>query len=238
MILIPALQLMGGKVVHLEDGDPDSPVVLGENPLEIARRFARQGALFFQLVDLDAVFGRGDNLEVVKQFADAMLPCQFGGGVRSAERVEQVLSSGADRVLIGTLFHTDPTAAKDLVSRFGVRVLAALDAEDGHVKTHGWSESGSALDEVLDEVVAAGVETIVYTDIRRAAAADAGPDLEALSTLAAKVACHDASLYVEAGARDQADVETLSGVAGVHGLLLGHRLYAGTLDLEHVLVAS
>ena len=95
MIVIPSLQLMGGKVVRLDDGSPDSKVVLAENPLQIARTFAQQGALFFQLIDLDAVFGLGDNMEVVTQFQDAMPPVP--GRRRDPRRGQSARSPGSGR---------------------------------------------------------------------------------------------------------------------------------------------
>ena len=233
MIVIPSLQLMGGKVVRLDDGSPDSKVVLAENPLQIARTFAQQGALFFQLIDLDAVFGLGDNLEVVTQFQDAMLPCQVGGGIRDADRARAVLEAGADRVLIGTLFQSDPDAAKHIVDEFGVRIVASVDLDaDGFVRTHGWQEQGPDASSVWQQVTATGARTVVLRLTEQAEANN-----ERIESFAARARDEQVSLYVDSGAETVDGLGGLSQTDGVDGLILGHAIYSSKLDIAPAIAA-
>lgn len=218
MILIPSLELLDGKVVRLPEGTPDSFEVIHDDPLEAAREFRRVGALFFHVVDLDAVFGRGDNDETLTRLVDDMMPFQVAGGVRSAERAAHLLDLGADRVVIGTLFFEDSDQAKSSVDEFGVRVMAALDVEGGEVRVHGRQQSaGLDLDAAVEKLVQIGVQNLVFTDLDNRQ----DVDVERVRDLMSR---SDMQMFVHAG--DSAPMQ-LAGLAeletGPFGAILGPR---------------
>jgi phosphoribosylformimino-5-aminoimidazole carboxamide ribotide isomerase len=206
MILIPSLDLMGGKVVALRDGRRDRAEVLTDDPIGAARELRALDALFFHVVDLDAAFGTGDNFEVIRGFADQMLPCQVSGGVRTAEQVERLIDAGVDRIVLGTLFFQDPDAARGLVERFGRRIMAALDLENGQVRTNGWENAtGHGLRDAVELLHSTGVGQIVHTAIDRGAE-PGGPDLPGLRELLALTECQ---VFANARVRGKQDLEDL-----------------------------
>jgi phosphoribosylformimino-5-aminoimidazole carboxamide ribonucleotide (ProFAR) isomerase len=219
MILIPAIDLMGGKIVRLEQGRRDGAVECKDEPLDAMRRFRSEGAAFFHVTDLDAVFGTGDNRETLRKLNEDLIGLQVGGGIRDVEAAEALFADGADRVVLGTLFYEEPDAAADLVGRFGVRVVAAVDVEDGQVKTRGWeAESGHGLDEAKELLVQSGVRHVIYREIRREDLAPP-PDFDAVAQLTD--GDHFAVYaHVDVGSLDQlGDLDALSE-KGLTGLVL------------------
>lgn len=178
MILIPSIELMDGKVVHLAGGGPEKKTVLSDDPMGVAKELGKQGALFFHLVDLDAVFGSGSNDAVFQKFAEATIPFQVRGGIGTSERVEELIGLGADRVVVGKLFQLAAKEAKKLVEEFGHRVMAALDVKDGQVKTNRWEEeSGAELAVACKALAKSGVSSLMYTRVDPTGEHDE-PDLE------------------------------------------------------------
>ena len=216
MILIPSLELMDGKVVALHEGRREQASVLCECPLEAVEALRDFGAVFYHLVDLDAVFGLGDNSEAIAKFVDAQIPVQVGGGVRTAERVEELLENGVERVVLGTLFYEEPKRAKKLVKQFGVRIVAAMDVENGEVRVKGWKESsGLSIDKALDVLKRTGVQQLIYTSIDRNCE-PTGPDLDGLREVIGKT---EMQVFANVRVRGKKDIESLraltdEGLAG------------------------
>lgn len=206
MILIPCLELWEGKVVRLPAHDRENPVVVSDDPLAHARGLMKDGALFLHLIDLDAALNRGSNDEVLRTLADAGVPFQVGGGIRSTERADELLGIGADAVILGTLFYQDPEAARQLVERFGNRVIAALDVFDGEVRVNSRAEgSGHGLKDAVALLAASGVRTVVYHQIDPADA-DAGPDLEGLDEVLGQ---EDMTVMTQCTVRTQQELAAL-----------------------------
>ena len=240
LTLYPAIDVRGGRVVRLAQGDYARETRYGDDPLALACAYAGQGARWLHLVDLDAARAGGYTLApLLRQVADAGLQVQTGGGVRSREDVRRILEAGAARVVVGSLSVRQPEAVMDWIGEFGAeRIVVALDtrqAEDGswRLPVHGWTEdSGQTLDALAGRYAAAGLRHLLCTDIARDGMLS-GPNLELyahLGTLAPGVA-----VQASGGVRDVADVRGAREV-GCAGAVLGRALLEGHLALADALV--
>lgn len=177
MIVIPSLEILGGRVVAPDDGD----LVLSEDPVAAATAMRDDGALFFQLVDLDAIRGTGDNLGVVETFVAAGLACQVAGGVRSLERAERLVELGADRIVVGSMLHASPDDASAVAERFGPRAVAAIDVEAGQAVPRGAPEAArTTVAEAVAEAVAKGFARVLITAFDGGTPKKNGADADAL----------------------------------------------------------
>src|SRR5687767_3534048 len=143
MIIYPAIDLRGGRVVRLIQGDPSQETVFSDDPLETAYRWKDAGAEWLHIVNLDGALSDGGlNIDIIKSLATTGLKIQFGGGIRSLDDVDRCLQEGrVHRVVLGTMVVREPSLAGDAVARFGTDAVAvALDAKDGLVSVQGWQE--------------------------------------------------------------------------------------------------
>ena len=142
MELYLAVDVQGGRVVRLRQGEARRATAYADDPVAVARQFARDGARWVHFVDLDRAFGNGDNRELARRFLTAVaVPVQVGGGLRTEEAIEEMLGWGATRVVIGTKAATDPALVERLLARHGPEQLAVgIDAKDGQVAVRGWTE--------------------------------------------------------------------------------------------------
>src|SRR6056297_1652351 len=189
MIVLPAIDLKDGEVVRLKQGDFDRKTVYSKNPLQIAERFAEQGAEWLHLVDLDgACAGESRNLKVIKEIAENTdLKIQTGGGIRSRADIVKILELGVNRVIIGTLALKKPTLIGEFIKECGAEsILISIDARSGKVAASGWKEESSKdMLDFAEEMEALGVKYILYTDIERDGML-AGPDFTGLNKLKAE----------------------------------------------------
>ena len=170
MKLFPAIDLLGGRAVRLYKGDYDKVTVYSDEPWEVAKDFSRLGASYIHIVDLDGARDGGTpNLDTVLRIKrESGLFCEIGGGVRSMEVVERYLSSGVDRVIIGTAALEDDAFLSEAVGRYGEAVAVGADLKDGHVAVKGWLEiSDVTADEFFTKMEKLGVSTVICTDISR-----------------------------------------------------------------------
>lgn len=170
MIIFPAIDIRGGKCVRLEEGRFDRETVFAENPLEAARRWVDAGSEWLHIVDLDgARAGQPVNLEVVKKIAETFdVKIQLGGGVRTLESVAAILSSGVQRVILGSVAVRSPELVSQVCAKYGERIVIGIDARNGEVAVDGWEKSGLLqADELALRMKAAGATRIIYTDISR-----------------------------------------------------------------------
>lgn len=238
MIIYPAIDLRGGKVVRLRQGAPEAETRYSDDPVGVARRWAEEGAEWLHVVNLDGAFGyaEGDKAAVNLRCLAAMhaavpLPIQFGGGLRSLDDIECALASGASRVVLGTVAVRRPEVVEEALARFGPeRIAIGLDAREGRVAVAGWQEEAevTALD-LARRMRALGVQRVVYTDIARDGMLT-GLDAEAAARLA-----EDAQVTVIAsgGVAGLEDIRRLKAVErrGVEGVIIGQALYTGALSL-------
>lgn len=230
MIIFPAIDLRGGKCVRLIQGDFDKETVYSDDPQATALKWQAAGAKFLHVVDLDgARAGSPKNLDAIKKILDAVaIPIEVGGGIRTLDDMEQLLSLGVRRVILGSIAVENPALVAEAVQRFGDRIVVGIDARNGFVAVHGWEQSSSV--KVVDlarQIVAAGVKTIIYTDISKDGMLS-GVNAEAFTELAKK---SGAEIVASGGVKSIEDIRALKS-AGVAGVIVGKAIYTGSLDLK------
>jgi phosphoribosylformimino-5-aminoimidazole carboxamide ribotide isomerase len=230
VLILPAIDLRGGKCVRLRQGDYSRETVFGDDPAAMARRWVEQGATYLHLVDLDgARQGHPVNGESVRRIAKtAGVPCQLGGGLRSEEHIAEVLSWGAERVILGTRALLDPAWCEGVCRRFPGRVCLGIDARNGRVAIQGWERDSdtSALD-LARRCAAWPLAALIYTDISRDGMLE-GPNVEATAELAAAV---PVPVIASGGVTTLDDIANLAR-RGLSGCIIGRALYEGNLDLS------
>ncbi len=185
MKILPAIDLRGGKCVRLRQGDYHQETIFGDNPVEMAKQWVSLGADYLHLVDLDgAKTGSPQNLEIVRQIVKAIsCPCQMGGGIRSEKDIQEVLSIGVERVILGTKAFTDREWLKSMIYRYPNKIVLGLDARNGKVAANGWLEVLEiSMIEAAKQVADWPLAAIVYTDISKDGMMQ-GPDFAGLELL-------------------------------------------------------
>lgn len=231
--MIPAIDLRGGRVVRLVQGDYDRETVFSDDPVATAERWVAAGATRLHLVDLDgAAAGCPVNLAAVRAIRGAVgVPIQFGGGVRTLETVDRLFAEGIERAIVGTAAIERPAFLHDVGARFGARVALGIDARDDVVAVRGWRETSSrTVEELARAARQAGVGWLVVTDIVHDGAYG-GTNLATLQT-----AARESGLPVIA-AGGIATLDHLRAVrdVGAAGAIVGRAIYDGTLDLRAAL---
>jgi phosphoribosyl isomerase A len=233
VIVIPAIDVRGGRAVRLVRGRPEAETVYGDDPVEVAGRFAADGAERLHVVDLDAALGAGDNGVVIRRLiGSCRVPVQVGGGLRSQDAVEAALEVGADRAVVGTAA-TEPAFVRQLVDRFADRVVVAVDVDDDLVRVRGWTVEGGRIDDLLPRLHDAGAPRFLITAVGRDGTLE-GPDLGLYQRVARLT---DRPVLASGGVRTTEDLRSLSHV-GVEGAVVGTALYEGTIRLAEALEAG
>jgi phosphoribosylformimino-5-aminoimidazole carboxamide ribotide isomerase len=240
MDLFPAIDLRGGHCVRLVEGDFDQETVYGDDPVAVARSFARQGAEWIHVVDLDAArTGDPVNRPVVAAIAGAVtVPVQTGGGVRTVDDAAALLGAGVTRVVVGTAAVERPELVAELADRWPGRVAVGLDHRDGEVRLRGWLEgAGQRVADLIPAAVAAGAVAVIVTDISRDGKL-AGPDVTGLAGL---LELTGAPLVASGGVASLDDLRLLAAVrAGGHGLegvIVGKAIYEGAFTVADAVAA-
>ena len=233
MELIPAIDLVGGQVVRLAQGDFARSTTYGDDPVRVAQRWVEEGATRLHIVDLDgAREGRSVQGRLVRRIvASIRIPCQVAGGLRDETAVAAALAAGADRVVLGSALVRDPGLAARLIATSGAeRIVAAIDVRDGMAVGSGWvkGSAGRAMEEVIPELAAAGIALFAVTAIARDGLQE-GPDLELLQRVAEIVGAD--RVIASAGVSSVSDVAELARL-GYAGAILGRALYEGSLTLR------
>ncbi|QYJ08624.1 1-(5-phosphoribosyl)-5-[(5-phosphoribosylamino)methylideneamino]imidazole-4-carboxamide isomerase [Qipengyuania flava] len=236
MIVFPAIDLKGGEVVRLAEGDMDRATVYGDDPAAQAKLFAEAGADHLHVVDLDGSFaGSARNREAVEAIVAAFPGrVQLGGGIRKREDVEGWFEAGVARVVMGSAALKDPEFVKDMARAYPGGVVVAVDAKDGMVATEGWADvSDVPVIDLARRFEDAGVASLLFTDIGRDGLLK-GVNLEATVGLAQQV---DIPVIASGGVAGIEDIEALAKAAheGIEGVITGRALYDGRLDLAAAL---
>jgi phosphoribosylformimino-5-aminoimidazole carboxamide ribotide isomerase len=229
VIVIPAVDVLGGRAVRLLRGDYDRVTETRGDPVELARAWAAAGAHLIHVVDLDgARAGERVNGAVIERLCRAVtVPVEVGGGLRTAEAVAAVLEGGAARAVLGTAALKDRCLLRTALETWGQRIVVGIDARDGYVATEGWREdSPMPATELAREVVALGARHIIYTDIARDGALE-GPNLMALRQM---IEAAGVSVIASGGVGTLDDLRRLRD-AGAAGAIVGRALYNGAIDL-------
>jgi phosphoribosylformimino-5-aminoimidazole carboxamide ribotide isomerase len=229
--IIPAIDILDKKVVRLTLGDPDRSDTYMDNPLEAALNWQKQGANSIHIIDLDAVFGKSDNHDIIISISENLeIPIQIGGGIRTIAKARYFLDSGVEKIILGSMPIKNPEESKLILGEYGPdRVIIALDHEKGRVKIDGWKKSGGlTIIEALERFTADGFEWFLVTDITRDGTLK-GPDIRTMNTISDK-----ASIIASGGVSSLQDISDLRS-SGVKAVVIGKALYEKKLSLAEIL---
>jgi len=233
MIIYPAIDLKDGKCVRLSQGAFDKVTVFNDEPKNVAKSFQEAGASFIHVVDLDgARSGKSQNHVAIASIVSAInIPIQTGGGIRTMEDIEQKLSMGVERIILGTAALKHPDLVKAAVKAYGNHIAVGIDASQGLVAVEGWEEvSRTKAVDICIKMKNIGVQTIIYTDIAKDGMMS-GPNVEATKEI---VETTGLSVIASGGVSSIEDLERLSEIR-VSGVIIGKALYLGALDLKSVI---
>jgi len=233
MIIIPAIDLKGGKCVRLTQGRPEAESVYSEDPVEMAQQWEKAGAPYLHIVDLDGAFqGHPVHADTIAKIAIGVkIPIEVGGGLRTDEDIQAVVDSGADRAIIGTRAVDEPDALRTLVRRFGTRIAVGIDAREGMAQVQGWVKTTSMTALDLGRAVdGMGVQTIIYTDTEVDGTLG-GANVQAMVEMCNAVDC---DIIASGGVASSSDVSRLVSACGDNlcGAIVGKALYERRVTYE------
>jgi len=233
MQIFPAIDLSGGQVVRLYQGDYDQMTVYGADPAAAARSFLEAGAKYLHVVDLDgARDGTAANFASIASIVEqGGLYIEVGGGIRDEERIQQYLDLGVGRCILGTIAVKDFPFTERMAQKYGDRIAVGVDARDGFVAVNGWKELSQEKGvDFCRRLQAAGVRAAIYTDISRDGA-ERGTNLEVYRTLSG---IQGLDITASGGVSSVEELRALEAM-GTKAAILGKALYTGRLDLKAVL---
>lgn len=232
--IYPAIDLRGGKVVRLKEGDPARMTSYSADPAEAAQRWLDAGASWLHVVNLDGAFGENDtaNRNALTEILKLRARVQFGGGMRSLDAIAAALHLGVSRVILGTIAIEQPEIVKDALKLFGAgQIAVGIDARDGLVRTRGWKDdSGVKATDLALHMQTLGLATVIFTDIRRDGLGS-GLNIQSTRKLA-EVSGLD--VIASGGVHTLEDVMAAKD-AGLAGCIIGRSLYDGTVELEEAI---
>jgi phosphoribosylformimino-5-aminoimidazole carboxamide ribotide isomerase len=233
MLVIPAVDIMGGKCVRLFRGDPKLNKVYYDDPLEAAQLLEKQGAELIHLIDLDAALGSGQNMEAIKRILENIsVKVQIGGGIRSLHKADELLKFGAYRVIFGTAAVKNPALVKEAIKSYGsVSVAVAIDEKDGKVVVHGWKNK-SEVDylELARSFESMDVGALIFTPISVDGTLK-GPQIEKTVKLVEAV---DVPVIASGGVAMLEDLIALAKT-GVDGVVVGTAIYEKKFTVKEAL---
>ncbi|MCM8773613.1 MAG: 1-(5-phosphoribosyl)-5-[(5-phosphoribosylamino)methylideneamino]imidazole-4-carboxamide isomerase [Candidatus Omnitrophica bacterium] len=232
MLVIPAIDIRKGRVVRLYQGKRDREKIYSLNPCSVAKRWKEEGASILHIIDLDAAFGEGDNLDLIGELIKLGIDIQLGGGLRSLKKIDYVISMGVKRVIIGSKA-TEPNFLKEVVNIFKEKIAVGVDVLDGKVMTLGWEErSQFSLRDYILYLKDEGVKWIVYTDISRDGTL---LGIEASNLRDLKV-MEGLNVIFSGGISSQDDLKIIKEkIPFIQGVIIGKALYEGLIDLREAI---
>lgn len=233
MIILPAIDIRGGKAVRLYQGDYSKEEVVAKDIYEQAKEFQKLGATHLHLVDLDgAKQGAGINEEIILKLAKTVdMSIEVGGGIRTLDRIDKLLGNGIDKVILGTAAMEQEDLVKAALAKYAERIIVGVDARNGKVCGNGWlSESDLDYIEFTKKMADLGVANVIVTDISRDGTLQ-GANIEMLKTLSEKV---DIKITASGGVKDIEDIKKLKE-SGIYAAITGKAIYSGELSLKEAL---
>ena len=236
MLIIPAIDIIGGKVVRLEKGDFNKEKVYSDDPVQIACNWEEKGAELLHIVDLDgAREGKIKNQDTITMIMrNIKVPCEIGGGIRDKSDIEYFLENGAKRVVLGTRAFEDPRYLEELISEFREKIVVGVDFSGNKVVKKGWQETtGLSPMFIVQEMQKMGVKTIVVTDISVDGTLK-GPKIERLKQILNTV---EISVIASGGISSLEDIKKLKEIKNknLEGVIIGKALYEGRVDLKEAI---
>ena len=229
MKIIPAVDLLDGKVVRLVKGDPKNKIVYSDDPVQTAKKWEHEGADALHIVDLDATLTRGSNTSIVKKITEQVsIPVQVAGGIRSIDLAQELLKN-VDRIVLGTLAYNDSGSVEKLVNEFGVdKIVIAIDQMHGKVMIDGWRKSsGMDMLDAIEKFKQVGVNYFLLTSIDRDGTLG-GPDIDALNQAYSR----NVNIIASGGISKNEDISKVKET-GAYAVILGKALYDGKVDIKH-----
>lgn len=233
MILLPAIDLFGGRVVRLTQGDFDSCTNYDVTALDMAKKFQDAGCKYIHVVDLEgAKVGQPCHLKTLEEIAKLGMYVQYGGGLRSEQAIADAISAGATRVMVGSLLFTDKEAPERIIDRFGTTVMPSVDVKNGHVVYSGWLKGTDATPlEEIKRLKVCGYNVFLVTDTERD-----GKMSGARKELYEPLVGDNHEIVAAGGITTVKDLEMLADT-GVGGAIMGKTLYEGGVKIEDALNA-
>ena len=239
--IYPAIDLRGGKVVRLKEGDPTRMTAYSDDPAEIAKYWLEIGAKWLHVVNLDGAFGDGDVANqhaidsILKVANDFAADVQFGGGLRSLKSLSQALDLGVSRIVLGTIAVEQPGVVTSALKKFGAEKIAVgIDARDGLVRVRGWqSDGGVSAEDLALQMRILGLNTVIFTDVSRDGMGH-GLNISATRALAD---VSGMNVIASGGVHTLDDVKAARD-ANLSGVVVGRALYEGTIDLKSALESN
>ena len=236
MIILPAIDILGGKCVRLTKGIYETAEQVAADPIETALEFEAAGAEFIHMVDLDgAKEGSRINSDIYTQVAKKVhIPIEVGGGIRDMDTIDYYMQKGIERVIIGSAALKNPALVREAVAKYGGHIAVGIDALNGMVKTSGWLENSDVnyidLAKLMCEM---GVKYVIFTDISKDGTLS-GPNYEQLAALAEAVPMN---IIASGGIRDIENIRRLAKMK-LYGAICGKSIYSGSLDLAEAIAEA
>jgi len=233
MLIIPAVDIKGGKCVQLVQGEPGTEQVVIENPVNVAKEWEKMGASILHIIDLDGAFGDKRNIDIIKKIVESVdVHVQVGGGIRTKEDAENLLKIGVDRIILGTMAVENPKVVQELSKKYGKeRIIVALDSKDSKVVVKGWTEktpkSAPEFAKIFEEH---GAGSILFTNVDYEGLLK-GFDTEPLIELLNAV---NIPVIYAGGVTSIEDIKKLSETS-VSGVVVGSALYKGKIEFQEAL---
>jgi phosphoribosylformimino-5-aminoimidazole carboxamide ribotide isomerase len=234
MFIIPAIDLLGGKVVRLQQGREKTAKIYSDDPIQFALEYQKAGAKWIHVVDLDGAFGRsGINDALIIGLAETLsIPFELGGGIHTMDQIGYWLNRGVGRVVLGSIAVKEPEIVEKAIRKYGNKaIVAGIDVRDGEVMISGWTEGADV--EAVDlakKMKIAGLARIIVTDIRTDGMLT-GPNADVMTEIAEKTGL---SIIASGGVGNIEDCEKIFNESrrGIEGIITGRALYENKLDLK------
>ncbi len=236
MIIIPAIDLMGGNVVRLQLGKKNNYTVYSSSPVNVALNFEDMGANRIHIVDLDAAFGSGNNRDIIRNIAKSLKSAEIeiGGGIRTLDDVKTLLCCRIKKIIVGTMPVKNPSLFETIANKFQDNIIVGMDVENGYVKIAGWVEN-SKIDYLsfLSKIQQTGIKEIIITDIKKDGMLS-GIDADFYKDISLNT---HLSIIASGGIKDENDIEKLKEIEqyGITGVIVGKAIYEKTIDLRKIL---
>ncbi|MBI3584518.1 MAG: 1-(5-phosphoribosyl)-5-[(5-phosphoribosylamino)methylideneamino]imidazole-4-carboxamide isomerase [Nitrospinae bacterium] len=236
MLIIPAIDIKGGRCVRLFQGKMNQETVYSDDPVSVAKRWEDEGAEFLHLVDLDgAVSGAPKNKEIIGNIIRSVkIPVEVGGGIRNVDSIKEYISMGSRKVIIGTTALENPELVREACKMYYDKIMVGIDAKNGQVAVRGWEDvTGTSASVLAKKFEGMGISGIIYTDISRDGTLS-GPNIDSIKSFAESV---NIPIIASGGVSNINDIKNIMKLKkhGVTGVIVGKAIYSGSVNLREAI---